>query len=110
MNDWAGKPRRQLTPFGDLVDGVIGDVLRRAGATAHHEIWTRWADIAGKAWETSTPMRIDEGTLWIAVPDAGSATRLRYSTTDLINRIAARVGEGEVTAVRLKVSREKTPS
>jgi hypothetical protein len=109
MNDWSGKPKRRLTPMSELVDSVIGDVLRRTGAAAHHVIWTEWAEIAGKEWLGSTPVRLEGDTLWVAVPDAGSATRLRYATKDLLARIAARAGDGSVTRVRVKVSRKTGP-
>lgn len=106
MSEWSGKPRRQLTPMSELVDGVIGQVLRRTGAAAHHVIWTEWTEIAGKDWSGSAPVRLEGETLWVAVPDAGSATRLRYATKDLLARIAAKAGDGSVTRVRVKVTRE----
>ncbi len=93
--------------MSDLVDQVVGKVLGRTGAGAEHVIWTEWSQVAGERWKSSTPVKLDGSVLLVAVPDAAAATRLRYSTGNLLARIAARVGEGRVSAIRVKVRREQ---
>tara|TARA_B100000686_G_C16293627_1_gene714893 strand:- start:127 stop:474 length:348 start_codon:yes stop_codon:yes gene_type:complete len=103
------KRNRELTAVSDLLDGVVGDLLRRTGVAAHHVLWAKWREIVGEDWQSATPIRLDGTRLIVVAPDSVSATKLRYSTAELLERIADHIGPNKVTTIMVRVKRLKEP-
>jgi hypothetical protein len=97
---------RNLQHLGGAMDAVVSELLQRTSVGTIQDLWSNWEDVAGPDWERTRPARLDRGALVVAVPDGGSATRLRYGISELLDRIAARLGDGVVTSVRLRIGRE----
>jgi hypothetical protein len=109
-SDVKKQPHRgksDLQSVGDLVDGVVSSLGRRVGLGQTAQLWADWPDLAGPEWTKATPIRLEKGTLSVAVPDGMTATRLRYATGELIKRIDDRMGPGVVSNVRLQIRRPK---
>jgi hypothetical protein len=109
MKDRSSRKQSDLQPVGDLVDGVVSSLGQRTGLGQAALLWADWPDLAGRDWAKATPLRLEKGTLSVAVPDGITATRLRYATGELIKRIEDRMGPGVVSNVRLQVRRPKQP-
>ena len=105
MNQWDSSRRKDLEHVGDLVDGVVAAMGGREGLGNAALLWARWPDLAGGVWADATPVRLDRGQLVVAVGDARVATKLRYSTAELMERIEARIGPDIVSSVRIQVRR-----
>ena len=100
----TGRPeerKRNLELVGDLIDGIVSALGQKAGLGADRELWSDWEAVAGPAWAGTQPVRLEERSLIVTVPDGITATRLRYATGDLLERIATRIGPDVVTSVRL---------
>jgi hypothetical protein len=96
-------PRRDLEPLGDVLESVLG----RFAGTGHGSLARlqhSWVAIAGDPWHSATPVRLSEGLLTVEVRDGTAASRLRFETANLLRRIAAELGEGHVTGVRIRVA------
>ena len=107
MTKQPPRGKSDLQPVGDLVDGVVSSLGQRAGLGQTALLWADWPDLAGREWAKATPIRLEKGTLSVAVPDGMTATRLRYATSELIKRIDDRMGPGVVSKVRLQIRRQK---
>lgn len=69
-------------------------------------LFAQWTAIAGEELaEHSRPVRVVHRRLVVEVDDAAWAARVRLSESSLLARLAARVGEGKVVAVRPRVTR-----
>jgi predicted nucleic acid-binding Zn ribbon protein len=97
---------------------ALGDALAEVGAElglADPQVVGvlsgRWADVVGENIAENTRLRALRGTtLTIAVESGAWATQLRYLEADVLARIAAIVGSGVVTDVRVVVApRESAP-
>lgn len=104
MNEESSK-KRDLEHVGDLIDVVVSALGARTGGGAAVALWSEWAAIAGADWADTVPVRLERGVLSVAVPDGRRATRLRYSTGELKQRIEARLGPEVVSSVRVHVRR-----
>lgn len=95
----SGEPR----PIGASLDRVA----KRLGvdqAAVLPALFDRWADLVGEAIAARTEPRALKGTaLVVAVDDPGWATQLRWLEADLLARIAAVIGPGVVSELRLVV-------
>ncbi len=96
---------RRLTPLSDLLDGFVGRVLARAGDASTHVIWAEWSTLAVGEWEAATPVRVEGKTLLVEVDNGAAATGLRYSVGALLGRIEARIGDGRVTDIKVRIQR-----
>ena len=106
MNTENPKRRQDLEHMGHLIDGVIADLGGRESLGTTALLWAEWADVAGRDWALTTPIRLDNGRLVVAVPDGITATRLRYVTGELIARIDARIGPDVVSSIRVQIRPE----
>ncbi len=109
MNEGSTDAGRDLRHVGDLVDGVVAALGERVGLGGDAVLWSEWRSISGDDWVESVPVRLKNGILSVTVSDGITATRLRYATTALIERIEARIGPDIVSTVRLQIER-KGPS
>lgn len=98
--DAAGDPQR--------VDGVLDRVLGRLGAPAVDTlvlVYERWADVAGdEVAANSRPLSIDGETLRVGADDAAWASHIRWSETDILDRLAGLLGRRELTRVQVRVT------
>ena len=89
-----------------MSDSLPG-VTRRIGGpdgAAFVTLVAGWPEIVGPAVAAhSRPLRLGDGTLTIAVDQAGWATELTYLEATLRGRLDDAVGAGVVTAVRVVV-------
>lgn len=105
MSETPSGAKRDLQRVGDLLDGVVAALGGRVDLGGRALLWADWSAVAGADWANSTPMRLKDGVLVVAVPDGMAATRLRYATAALIERIEARIGPDLVSSVRVQIER-----
>lgn len=96
---------RGLERVGELIDTVLSQV-------AHVEVGPvmrlrrDWPSIAGQWADSSSPVRLSNGTLTIEVATGSVASKLRYATDDLVqNARSALGGTVEITAISVRVAR-----
>jgi predicted nucleic acid-binding Zn ribbon protein len=86
----------------------LGEMLRRIGLPepdASSRVLEEWDELAGEVWATrSRPSGLRNGVLHVAASDGATATLLRYRASELLDRLAERLGSGVVTSVRITVS------
>jgi len=104
LPDADGPAPRPLTDGLDRVLRGLGappvDVLTR--------IFAAWPELVGDAVaDAARPVRLDDGRLVVAVDDPVWASQLRWMSTELVERIAATIGAGHVTAVDVRVRSER---
>ena len=100
---WGEAPRRQLEPMDQLLDGVLGRLAQpgQAGLSAVLDVWEQ---AAGSGWQHAKPVRLDEGTLVVEVPDGLTASRLQFDTQRLIDTLRGTTS-GAVEKVRFRVAK-----
>lgn len=76
-----------ITPLDDALHGAFRSFgLQRK--IKHGELFSCWKDIVGEAIAAqSKPQRLDDGTLWIHVPDAAWRQELSLMRTELMKKI-----------------------
>lgn len=106
---WDPEPPRQLTPFGDLVDGVlsgIGSAPGGGGAGSVLRLRAAWRDVVGpKLADRCAPVELAAAKLVIEVADGATASLLRYETGHIARRASDVLGSVAVDAVALRVRR-----
>ena len=104
----AGPDERDPQPLGRLAARLATDRgwnARLAGG----QLFGRWARIVGEeVAEHVTPVSLDDGVLTVRAASTAWATQLRLLQRQLLVRIAAGVGDGVVT--RIKVQGPAAPS
>ena len=93
------EPRR----VGDALDRVTGSIGAPRAATLS-VVFARWeqlvgADIAAHA----TPRSLRDGVLVVDVDQPAWAAQLGYLTSQILAKLQAEAGPGEVTEIRFKV-------
>lgn len=95
-----------LDRLGDLLAPYLEKLGVHAPDTTNR-ILTRWEELAGDPWAAETrPAALSHGELVLDVVDAATLSVLRYRTGELLDHLANQVGEGTVTAIRLRVTRQ----
>ena len=97
--------RRQLQPVGDVLDLVLA---RFAGPSpvARSALFEQWDSIAGATWRGTRPIELDpRQVLVVEVADGAAASKLRFETSRLVDRIEESLGSRIVASVRLRVRR-----
>ena len=65
-----------------------------------------WQEAAGEPFASlAEPVAFGAGELVLRVADGTAASLLKFRVGDLVERLAARYGPGNVTSVRLRVGR-----
>jgi len=84
---------------------AVGRDLGLAPPDVLATITESWADIVGPAIAEHAQVRsVRDGECTIVVDGPAFATRLRYSSSDLVARVNDRCGKGSVTSVKVVVS------
>jgi predicted nucleic acid-binding Zn ribbon protein len=104
----AGPDERDPQPLGRLAARVATD-RGWGGRLAGGHVFGRWARIVGEdVAEHATPVSLDNGVLTVQADSTAWATQLRLLHSQLLAKIAAGVGGGVVT--KLKVAGPAAPS
>lgn len=97
----------------ERVGDGLGELFDRLGfgKPAHlADLVSSWETIAGPEWApTTSPVGLEAGTLTIEVASGLDASRLRFAEEALLHRIAERLGDGVVKAIRPRVARRRHP-
>ena len=98
----GGPDPARLPELLDAVLAGIGGPTVEAIVVLHE----RWAELVGpEVADRSRPLGVEAGTLKIAADSAAWASHLRWSEADVIERAAALLGPGTVTAIVVRVAR-----
>jgi predicted nucleic acid-binding Zn ribbon protein len=94
-------PRR----VGESLDRVTG-ALGVSSSTTLQVVFSQWAELVGEVLAShATPASLGESTLVVRVDDPAWATQLRWFQGDLLTRLEAAVGPGEITGIEVRVAR-----
>jgi predicted nucleic acid-binding Zn ribbon protein len=113
----AGRRRRWSGPGPDVRDpqplgGLARDLAKKRGWSAHVAEGTvlgHWPAVVGhEIADHATPMGLSDGVLSVAAESTAWATQLRMVQAQLLAKIAAAVGNGVVTS--LKITGPAAPS
>lgn len=95
-------PDRDLEHFSESVD----DMFARLGLpnpTVMSGISSEWDELAGPPWSgRSRPLYMRSKTLVVEAVSPSMVAFLRYGETSLLERLAARFGEGTIEAIDIK--------
>lgn len=90
--DHGPRPRNRLTPAADLLPGGLGSIGGDLG-----RVVGAWPAIVGdKLARVTTPSRLREGVLHVRCASASWAQALLGTELQVMDRIAAQLGEGLV--------------
>ena len=104
----SGPDERDPQPLGRLAARLVTD-RGWNGRLAGGQVFDRWARIVGPdVAEHATPVSLEDGVLTVRAASTAWATQLRLLQRQLLAKIAAGVGAGVVT--RLKVAGPAAPS
>ncbi|CAN5858690.1 hypothetical protein BH23ACT2_BH23ACT2_20770 [soil metagenome] len=91
------------------VAGALDAVMTGLGGPSVETIVVvheRWAEIVGvEVAPHARPVSIEQGRLKVAVDSPGWADHVRWSEDDMVRRLDALVGPGEITSIRARVAR-----
>lgn len=94
------------------ISDVIGSIIEHANVDVdvrQGDLVAEWPAFAPGDWPTSVPIGVRDGSLLVHVADGASASLLQYQTTELLEAIRTRYGDGLVTGVRIRVNRTASP-
>ena len=106
----AGRRRSWSGPGPDSRDPqLLGDVTREVAKVrgwsprvAEGAVFAQWGSIVGEQIDDhAAPTALREGVLHVAAKSTAWATQLRMVQSQLLAKIAAAVGDGVVTALRI---------
>lgn len=108
---WSPLP----TPDGDggpgpaKLHGLLDSVLHGLGGPSVDAIVVvheRWSDVVGaEVADYASPVGIEAGRLKIRAQSAAWASHIRWSEAEIVARVDALLGPGQVTAVTVRVDR-----
>ena len=88
-------------PLGDALDAVVRSLRGGAGRADVGGVFGRWEEAVGPAVAANVrPVRLEDGTLLVAVDDPAWATQVRLLADDLLGRLRDVAG---VAVERLEV-------
>jgi hypothetical protein len=99
----AGRGRREdPQPLGAAIEGLLDDQGWRTSA-AVGSVFGRWEQIVGEALAAHTrPGGFTDGELLVIADSTAWATQVRLLRAQLIRRLNAELGDGTVTAVKVR--------
>jgi len=107
MSPWRDlavqRHEEQPRPVGDSLPGLA----KRLGAPPPPvltAVFTRWNDLVGPAIAAhATPLSVTRRVLLIGVDHPGWATQLRYLSAELLRRLEACAGPGQIERVDIRI-------
>ena len=100
---WSGPApdSRDPQPFGRAARD-LANVRGWTPRVAEGSVFGRWAEVVGEQIaDHATPTALREGVLHVSAESTAWATQLRMIQAQLLAKIAAAVGDGVVTALRI---------
>jgi predicted nucleic acid-binding Zn ribbon protein len=92
-----------LRPVGDSLPGLA----KRLGAPPPAlltAVFAQWEDLVGPAIAAhARPLSVSRRVLLIGADHPGWATQLRYLSADLLRRLAASAGPGQIERVDIRI-------
>jgi len=92
-----------------LVGAPLDRLMRHLGAPkveTVRSLFDRWPDAVGEQVASqASPVSLKDGVLVVGVDDPAWATQLRFLESELLERLAAEFGPGEVTSIEVRVRR-----
>lgn len=107
---WSGPgpDSRDPQPLGRL-SSDLAKTLGWSGKVAEGTVFAQWAEVVGEQIaEHATPTTLRDGVLHVVAETTAWATQLRMVQSQLLAKIAAAVGDGVVTT--LKITGPTAPS
>ena len=104
---WEPLPGSKPEPdhLGTSLDRVVRS-LGGPGVDVLATVFSRWSELVGEQLAARTePQGLRDGRLVVAVDDPAWASQVRYLVGDLLERLAAEVGPGRITAIDVVVRR-----
>ena len=99
--------RRAAPPVGALVPGVLARLGLADGVTKWRAV-VEWEAIAGAALARhAKPSRVDGDTLIVQAENSYVMFELSHRKAELLERLAAHLGEGTIKDVRLVLGRNQ---
>jgi predicted nucleic acid-binding Zn ribbon protein len=109
---WEPLPGRGEDGPSPLRDG-LQPVVRRLGGpsiAAVDGVFGRWEEIVGERVAAHTrPLSLRDGRLVVGVDDPAWATQVRFLEAEVLTRVAAVLGPGEVSAIEVRVRPPEAP-
>jgi len=101
-DEW--RARRRLVGVQDIVDDLMAKVAGgRAGPGA--ALQAVWNDVVGEAFAAKTrPGSCKSGKLVVQVVDGATASKMRFMTSQILQKASGIVGEGVVTSLSFRVT------
>ena len=103
---WEPLPQhRQAEParVAESLDRLVRH-LGAPSADVTSSLVRRWPELVGPdVGANSTPVRLRDGVLTVAVADPAWATQLRFLEATLLRRLGAELGVGAVTTIEVRV-------
>jgi len=100
---WSGPGPDSRDP--QTLGAATGDVARSrgwSGRVAEGAVFGRWHEVVGaQIADHAVPTALHEGVLTVSAESTAWATQLRMVQAQLLAKIAAAVGDGVVTAVKI---------
>ena len=101
-DEW--RARRRPEPIEDIVDRVMAKVSGGRAAPAAL-LSARWNEVVGEAFSGRTrPGSCESGRLVILVADGATASKLRFNTSQIMQKARQIAGEGKVSSIAFRVS------
>lgn len=103
---WRAGDHRAPSPPRPVAESLDRVTQGLGGPTtgALTSLFDDWGALVGaQVAAHSRPLSLVRGVLSIAVDEPGWATQLTYLEADLLTRIGAALGAGQVTAIRVRV-------
>ena len=97
------KPRKELTPLGDIVSSLLTD-----GTLPFNQddvdIWNVWDEVVGEPFSGSTrPSGIRDKRLKVTVSDSVSLQELKFQESDLKEKLNEKLGRYAVDKIEFRV-------
>lgn len=71
-------------------------------------VFDRWDEVVGEGMAARThPLRLEGGTLVLAVDEPAIATHVRFLEAQLLDRLSELLGPGRVTAIELRIGKKR---
>ncbi len=106
---WEPLPNRTgPRQLRDALDQVASQ-LRAPRAQVLKTVFAAWEELVGSVMAAhSSPVRLVDGELVVAVDDPAWATEMKFFSTELIGRINAAAGEDTVVSLKVRVRPQRS--
>ena len=94
-------------PLGASLDRVLRG-LGAPEASGVSQVFDRWDEVVGEGMAARTrPLRLEGGTLVLAVDEPAIATHVRFLEPQLLERLTELLGPGRIESIELRVGKKR---